>query len=247
MFCGHRGKTAEVKPGSRPGVFLFIPIKDNNPLKVIRFAYVNWALILISVFIFAILQGGLFSSSNANVAYGVIPAIFFNTARLDPSLATLPVELTLITYMFLHGGWMHLITNMLFLWVFGDNIEDAVGHFGYLVFYLLCGVIAGLAHAWALPSSSAPLVGASGAIAGVMGAYFLLYPKVRVWILLFWRIPLPVPAVIALGLWISLQVFNAFISSQESIAWWAHIGGFFTGAILIVFMRRQSFRLLDMT
>lgn len=227
---------------------MFIPLKDNNPLEFIRHAYVNWALIITNVLIFAILQGGILSLTTAQVGgYGIIPATLFSAATLDPALVAIPVEFTLVTYMFLHGGWMHLITNMVFLWVFGDNIEDAIGHIGYLFFYLACGVIAGLTHAVALPNSDASLVGASGAVAGVMGAYFILHPKVRVWVLLFWRLPLPLPAFVAIGLWIGLQIFSAFMASQDNIAWWAHIGGFAAGVILIIFMRRKSLKLLDMS
>jgi membrane associated rhomboid family serine protease len=132
------------------------------------------------------------------------------------------------------------------VWVLGDNIEDAIGHVGYFFFYIACGVAAALAHTLAMPQSDVPLVGASGAVAGVIGAYLLLHPRVRIWVLILWRIPLPIPALIAFGLWIILQIVNAAMSSQEAVAWWAHIGGFFTGAVLIVFMRRKPFALLGM-
>jgi len=227
---------------------MFIPLKDTNPLEFIRHAYVNWTLIAINILIFAILQGGLVNISSVAVGgYGITPATLFGTVKLDMAVVAIPSEFTLLTYMFLHGSWMHLITNMLFLWVFGDNIEDAIGHFGYLVFYLACGVLAGLTHAVAVSTSDASLVGASGAVAGVMGAYFMLHPKVRVWVLLFWRLPLPLPAFIAIGLWIGLQILSAFMAQQDNIAWWAHIGGFVSGVILIIFARRKSLKLLDMS
>lgn len=226
---------------------MFIPLKDNNPLEHIRHPYVNWSLIIICILVFGVLQGGLISVSSVHAGFAAIPAVIFGTTTLSPALAAIPAEFTLVTYMFLHGSWMHLLTNMLFLWVFGDNIEDAIGHIGYLAFYLACGVIAALAHVVAVPASTSPLVGASGAVAGVMGAYFILHPRVRVWVLLFWRLPLPVPAIVAIGLWIGLQIFSALMASTGNIAWWAHIGGFAAGVILIVFMRRKSLKLFDMS
>lgn len=227
---------------------MFIPLKDNNPLEHIRHPYVNWSLIIVNILVFGVLQGGLAGlTATVHAGFATIPAVIFGTTSLSPTLAAIPAELTLVTYMFLHGNWMHLLTNMLFLWVFGDNIEDAIGHIGYLAFYIVCGIIAALAHVVAVPASTAPLVGASGAVAGVMGAYFMLHPRVRVWVLLFWRLPLPVPAIVAIGLWIGLQVFSAFMTSTGNIAWWAHIGGFAAGVILIIFMRRKSLKLFDMS
>jgi rhomboid family protein len=149
--------------------------------------------------------------------------------------------LTLITYQFLHGGWWHLIANMAFLWVFADNVEDAFGHFGFLIFYLLCGIAAGMLHTLVDPHSGAPLIGASGAVSGVLASYMLLYPRARVWILLFLRIPLPIPAVWALGGWFALQLVSAFISTEDSnlVAWWSHIGGFLTGLVLTFVLRSR--------
>jgi membrane associated rhomboid family serine protease len=147
----------------------------------------------------------------------------------------------LTTTMFLHGGWMHLLGNMLYLWIFGDNIEDRVGHVKYLIFYLIAGYAATISHVYLLPNSTVPMVGASGAIAGVLGAYFILFPRAKVLTLLpififitFVRIP----AVLFLGFWFLLQVFNQTMVSSpdaQSVAWWAHIGGFAAGAILIKF------------
>lgn len=230
---------------------MFIPFKDTNPLTVIKFAWVNWALIMLNVLVFTFIQGAITTIPNlpkvaAAIAtvYGVIPAELFGINPQAP--AGMPEQITLITYMFLHGGWLHLSINMLFLWVFGDNIEDAMGHMRYLVFYLACGIAAALTHALFLPSSAASLIGASGAVAGVMGAYFMLHPKVRVWVLLFWRLPLPMPAILAIGIWIGFQIFNLLMSPERNVSWWAHIGGFAAGCVLIVVLRRKSFPLFDM-
>lgn len=224
---------------------MFIPLKDNNPLVLIPFPYVNVSLIIINVAIFVVLQSGLvFAPTNLTaLSYGAIPAVIFDTVELSPELVVIPELLTLATYSFLHGGWIHLISNMLFLWVLGDNIEDAMGHLRYLGFYILCAAAAALAHSLAMPDSKAPLIGASGAVAGTMGAYILLFPRVRIWILLLARIPLPIPAVFALGAWIALQFFNVFFGFEEAVAWWAHIGGFAAGLVLILFLRHKSFPL----
>jgi membrane associated rhomboid family serine protease len=168
--------------------------------------------------------------------FGLVPAAY--TAGDGDLLTQIASP---ITYQFLHGGWMHLISNMAFLWVFADNIEDAFGHFGFLLFYLLCGIAAGLLHTVMQPDSGAPLIGASGAVSGVLAAYLLLYPKARIWILLFMRIPLPISAFWALSGWFALQLLSIFISSEDEaqVAWWAHIGGFLAGLILTFVLRSR--------
>jgi membrane associated rhomboid family serine protease len=153
--------------------------------------------------------------------------------------------LTLITYMFLHGGWMHLIGNMLFLWVFGDNVEDAMGHGRFLAFYLLAGIAGGLAHTLSGPTSTVPLVGASGAIAGVVAAYLMLHPRVKLWVLVLGRFPLKVSAVWAIGAWAAFQVVMLLVASDHTTAWWAHIGGFAAGAVLLPIMRKPGVALFD--
>jgi membrane associated rhomboid family serine protease len=156
-----------------------------------------------------------------------------------------PERLTLISYMFFHGDILHLAGNMLFLWVFGDNVEDAMGHVKYLIFYLACGVFAGLTHAWMVPDSDSPLIGASGAVAGVIAAYLMLHPRVRVWVLALKAIPLRISAAFALGLWILIQVVMVLLPQVGPVAWWAHIGGLLAGAVLVVFMRRSGVPLFD--
>ncbi len=149
-----------------------------------------------------------------------------------------------LTSMFLHGGLAHILGNMWYLWLFGDNVEDAMGHGRFLVFYLLCGGAAAVAHALANPSSAIPTVGASGAISGVMGAYMLFFPRSRIvtltWILVWTT--LEIPAFIFLGFWALLQLYNGTLLSAEGmggVAWWAHIGGFVAGMLLGVFFRRR--------
>ena len=179
-------------------------------------------------------------SENRIVAgLGVIPAVLFGTAALPQGLPLVPEPITLVTSLFLHGSFLHLAGNMLFLWVFGDNVEDGMGHARFLVFFLLCGIAACLAHCLMNPLSTAPLIGASGAIAGVVAAYLILYPRVKVWALYFGRLPLQVPAMYAIGFWILLQVGSAFLSGDQDVGWFAHLGGLAAGAALTPMLRRR--------
>lgn len=220
---------------------MFVPIHDNTPLQVIRFQYVTGALILVNVAVF--LMTGAFTTEEGLWAYasgfGIVPVELIHVVDPVGAYHPVPEPLTLITYQFLHGGWMHLITNMAFLWVFADNVEDAFGHVGFLIFYLLCGVAAGLLHTFMQPQSPAPLIGASGAVSGVLAAYLLLYPKARVWILLFLRIPLRISALWALGGWFALQIVSVFLTLDAEVAWWAHIGGFLAGLVLTFVLRSR--------
>lgn len=227
---------------------MFVPLHDQNPLLFVRFQFVTIALIItnFAVFLTTNLSIPAAEANNLAFSYGVIPAVLFDLRDLPRHLAVLPDELTLISYMFLHGSWMHLIGNMMFLWVFGDNVEDAMGHFRFLVFYLACGAFAGFLHSYMMPGSELPLIGASGAVAGVIAAYLVLHPRVKIWVLVLWRIPLRIPALWALGFWVVLQIFSLLTALEdENTAWWAHIGGMIAGAILIVFMRRRNVPLFD--
>lgn len=212
-----------------------LPIRDHNPSG--RTPYVTYALIAINVLIF-LSYWPLFNDARA------INQFFYDWAMI-PKLVSVRGEYSgLFTSMFLHGGWMHLAGNMLFLWIFGDNIEDEMGHIAYLAFYLATGLGAGLAHVLSAPGSVVPTVGASGAIAGVMGSYLLLYPKAKVDIFLFFVIffrILPIPAWIMLGIWFSLQLFNGAGTDPAAggVAYWAHAGGFILGVVftLPLFLR----------
>lgn len=226
---------------------MFVPLYDDNPLRHVRMPLVTYALIAVNLFVFVEFQSGLFGADieQTTLSYGVIPAVLMNIEELAPEFVVIPEQLTLLTYMFLHGGWLHLIGNMLFLWVFGDNVEDATGHVRFLFFYLAAGAFAALVHSLAMPESELPLVGASGAVAGVIAAYLMLHPRVRVWILLLWRLPLRLSAMWVLGFWVALQLFNALTIRDDEVAWWAHVGGLAAGAALILFLRRPGVALFD--
>ncbi|NNE22842.1 MAG: rhomboid family intramembrane serine protease [Rhizobiales bacterium] len=225
---------------------MFLPIHDNTVLRLIRFQFVTGIILLINVVIFVythVLIGGS-GEVSALTSLGAIPALFSDTATLDPSLQLVPEPATLLTYMFFHAGWLHLIANMAFLWVFADNVEDSFGHGGFLLFYLICGIVSALAHIYAAPASKAPLVGASGAVSGVMAAYLVLFPRARVWVLLFMKLPLRISALWALAGWFAFQVVSLLATKQDGtviVAWWAHIGGFLVG-LLITFCLLKLFR-----
>ena len=228
---------------------MFVPLSDENALKSISFQYVTVTLIAINVILFLVTQ--FVPDVRAMTGFAIIPAELVKVgwaggpAYGPLDLVPVPERYTLITYMCLHGGWMHLISNMLFLWVFGDNVEDAMGHFRFLVFYLACGIFAGIAHTLAVPDSPRPLIGASGAVAGVIAAYLMLHPRVNVWVLVFRYIPLRLSATIVLGVWIITQFVMVVLPEQGPVAWWAHIGGLVAGAVLVTFMRRPGVRLFD--
>jgi len=226
---------------------LLIPLHDNNPLRYIRFQYVTVALIAacVAVFLFQVSLGPNYGTAFV-LRFGAIPAALFGVADRPPELAAVPDWMTLITSMFMHGGWMHLIGNMLFLWVVGDNVEDSLGHVRFVIFYVLCGILAALAHAVTDPASTVPMIGASGAISGVIGAYLVLHPRATIHTLVI-RFIVQLPAFVVLGLWAALQAFNAFASlgAPGGVAWWAHIGGLAAGAILVVPFRRPGVPLFD--
>ncbi|MBA85700.1 rhomboid family intramembrane serine protease [Thalassobius sp. S69A] len=204
------------------------PIRDHNPSD--RTPFVTYALIAVNVAVF-LSYVELFDDPRA------LNAFFFDWSLIPARVAQGAGYETLFTTMFMHGGWMHLAGNMLFLWIFGDNMEDAFGHVGFLLFYLASGLAAAFAHVAADPGSVIPTVGASGAIAGVMGGYLLLFPKARIDILfiffVFFRI-FPVPAWAMLGVWFVLQLFSGSTvdASGGGVAYWAHAGGFLAGFVL---------------
>jgi membrane associated rhomboid family serine protease len=217
-----------------------IPISDENPAT--RRPYVTVALIVINALVwFYELSHGVFEST---FDYGAIPHFLLHGMRdgsvLLPELhrgalqlhQEMPWPWTLLTSMFMHGGWLHIVGNMWFLWIFGDNVEDAMGPVKFLVFYLLCGTAAALTQVLSSPSSTVPMVGASGAIAGVLGAYLMLYPHARVrclWILFIVIFTVYVPAWLLLGLWFLSQ----FFMPGTGVAWMAHVGGFVAGFLLV--------------
>jgi membrane associated rhomboid family serine protease len=182
--------------------------------------------------------------------YGMIPAELFGIWRPPRIYQVVPPWATILTSMFLHGGWLHLIGNMLYLWIFGNNVEDVLGRGRYLFLYLCCGVVAALVQAFSSPASHIPMVGASGAIAGVLGAYLLLHPGANVrcfvWIVIFFRI-VNVPAWAMLGLWFAMQLVSGLsvAAGTPGVAFWAHVGGFVTGLALVIILRPSGVPLLQ--
>ncbi|AOG11924.1 rhomboid family intramembrane serine protease [Agrobacterium sp. RAC06] len=225
---------------------MFIPLHDRNALKHIRKQYVTLGLILANVVTHALATLAPEALYEIGVyGMGFIPAVAFDIAELDPRLVLVPEGATYVTYSFLHGSWLHLGSNMLFLWVFGDNVEDAMGHFKFLFFYLACAAAGALVHGLVMPASEAPLIGASGAVSGVVAAYLMLHPKVRVWVLVFMRFPLPLPAFIPLLFWVGQQFVMLVIDGDSNVSWGAHVGGIIAGAILVLFLRRPGVPLFD--
>ena len=223
---------------------MFIPIHDANPRQYIHFHYATAGLIGLNVLVFFVYQGTLANEAEAR-AFALIPATFTGEALRSPEIALIPEGATLLTHAFLHADIWHLAGNMIFLWVFGDNVEDAVGHWKFVLFYCVCAIAAGLTQVWMTPDLEGPTIGASGAVSGVVAAYFLLHPRVKVWVLFMARIPLGLNAGWLLGAWIAYQLWHALSSGDESIAWWAHIGGITAGAVLILFLRRPGVELFD--
>lgn len=202
------------------------PIRDHNPSA--RTPWVTRVLVAMNVVIFVSYWYGIpndYALARFFFDWGLVPGLVTQGAGWHGFL----------TSMFLHGGWMHLLGNMLFLWIFGDNMEDVLGHVRFLLFYLAGGVLAALLQVAVEPASPVPMVGASGAIAAVLGGYLLMFPRARVDVLLiiviFFRI-FVIPAWIVLGVWVAFQLFGGFSSAQDGVAYWAHLGGFAAGVVL---------------
>jgi membrane associated rhomboid family serine protease len=227
-----------------------IPVQDDNPLKSIRFQWVTVSLIALNILVFMAENTAL--GEKVAASFAIIPMELFHVdiiggAAMGPDdYWPVAERTTLVTYMFMHGDIVHLASNMLFLWVFGDNVEDAMGHTKFVLFYLVCGMAAGLAHAVALADSRVPLIGASGAVAGVIAAYVILHPYVRVWVLAFRIIPLRIPAWSVLGTWIAIQIVMVLAPPGKGpTAWWAHVGGLVMGALLVLVLRRPGVPLFN--
>jgi membrane associated rhomboid family serine protease len=224
-----------------------IPLHDDNPANITPVVTVTVIVLCALVFL---LQMTLPVTAQRAVVYsfGMVPAVLFDLKQLPPELAVVPAEVTIFTSMFMHGGWMHIIGNMLYLWIFGNNVEDAMGHGRFVLFYLLCGIAAVFAQALPNVGSEVPMIGASGAISGVLGAYLLLYPHARVLVAIpfgFYIHTVRLPAGWVLGFWIVLQLLNSLVSGGQTggVAWGAHIGGFVAGMLLIPLFKRKGVRL----
>ena len=214
-----------------------IPLHDDNPTEITPVVTYTVIGLCVLAFLWQISLGRI-GGERIVYSLGLIPAVFFHAAALPDEMTIVPPATTLLTSMFLHGGFMHLAGNMLYLWIFGNNVEDSMGHGRFIAFYLLCGVAAGLAQALMDPGSEIPMIGASGAISGVLGAYLLLYPHARVLVI----VPLGLlstlmrlRAIWVLGFWFVMQLLlSAFSGSQQGgVAFFAHIGGFIAGMALI--------------
>ncbi len=216
-----------------------IPLRVNVPRRTVPFMTVGLILVNVGIFIYQLLLGP--GEEEFVTRYAAIPVEVLHWGSFDHSV---PVPYTLVSAMFLHGGFLHIGGNMLFLWIFGHNVEDYFGHLKFILFYALCGIVATAVFVASAPDSPIPMIGASGAISGILGAFFLLYPTASVETLVFifffvtvWKLP----AFLFLGLWFLLQVFNAPLGG--GVAWYAHIGGFVAGfAITIISYRRQARR-----
>lgn len=226
---------------------VFIPVNDENKLRAIRFQWVTLTLIAVNVAVFAATVAGI--PEQVLLSFAIVPRELFDEGFRFAG--TYPHRFnhidvreiwTPLTYMFLHGNIVHLVGNMLFLWVFGDNVEDALGHGRFLVFYLACGILGALFHAGLLAGSDIPLIGASGAVAGVIAAYLILYPRVQVWILVFRIVPLKLPVFLVLGSWIALQFVMPLLTQGGQISWYAHVGGILAGALLVFVLKRPGVR-----
>ena len=220
---------------------MVLPLWDEKTGRL-RFPIVNVALIAanVAVFLVELSQGGQIEGFFHR--WSVIPAEYSAGTDLPPT-QPFPFWVTLFTAMFMHGGWLHLLGNMLFLWIFGDNVEDAMGRVRYLVFYLLCGIAASAAHIALNTDSTMPSLGASGAISGVLGAYLVMFPRRRVAVLLF-RFITYMPAVVVIGMWILFQFINGLgqlAQTEETggVAYAAHVGGFLAGFVLVWIFRKR--------
>ncbi|HVO35654.1 MAG TPA: rhomboid family intramembrane serine protease [Gemmatimonadales bacterium] len=236
-----------------------IPYRDENP--TLKTPVVTYAIIALNVLVWVLVQGAGMGEPLARSVceLGMIPseltgrAVAGTVVPLGPGMACQLDAgrgyLHVFSSMFMHGSWMHIIGNMWFFWIFGNNVEDSMGHFRFVVFYLMCGVAAALAQVAMDPSSNVPVVGASGAISGVMGAYLILYPRVRVYSLVFlgfFITTIALPAWAMLGYWILLQFLSALpalagAQAEAGVAFWAHIGGFITGAATIRLFARSDY------
>ena len=227
-----------------------IPLRDDNPTKIVPVMTVGLIVLNALVFLYQISLG----PGGAEVfiyQFGAIPAVIFGSQSLPSELVAIPASMSIFTSMFLHGGFMHLIGNMLYLWIFGNNIEDAMGHARFILFYLLTGIAASMAHFFTDLNSEIPTIGASGAISGILGAYILLYPRAQVLVLIFLGFfirVMYVPAGLALGFYFLLQILQGTLTFGQGgggVAWFAHIGGFMAGLLLVGLFKQPTVRFFN--
>lgn len=227
-----------------------IPLRDDNPSATRPLVTVA-LLVAVALAFFWQLSLGPRGGEAMVYALGLIPGVLLGQHELPAELALVPPSVTVLTSMFMHGGWMHLLGNMLYLWIYGDNVEDAMGHRKFMLFYLACGAVAALAQALPEPHSTTPMIGASGAISGVLGAYLLLFPRARVLVLVpigFLLYTVRWPASIVLIGWFLLQLLNNALAAGAGaggVAFRAHLGGFLAGMALVGFFKRPGVRLFN--
>jgi membrane associated rhomboid family serine protease len=227
-------------------VIFALPLYDDNPIREVPVVTFGLIGMCIGAWLWQLGQ----PEEAVVYQYGMIPAVLFGHRHLPAAIDTIPPWATLFTSMFLHGGWLHLGSNMLFLWIFGNNVEDLLGRARFILLYLSSGVAAALVQALSAKYSTVPMVGASGAVAGVLGAYLMTYPRanvhVFVWIVVFFWI-VTVPAWILLGFWFAGQLFSGLASSADSpgVAFWAHVGGFAAGIMLFLLLRSRRVPLMQ--
>ena len=223
-----------------------IPIADDNPARLTP--VVTWAIIALCVAVY-VWERSFGREMNALLnALGFVPASLFAPQTLRATYMPVSQGFTILTSMFLHGGVLHVAGNMLYLWIFGNNVEDSMGHMRYLVFYLACGTAAALTLAFIDPTSRLPMVGASGAISGVLAAYVLFYPRARVTVVVPLGIifyPFAITALWVVGLWFAMQLLSAALTDpgQPGVAFWAHVGGFVAGIVLTPLLKSRGARL----
>jgi membrane associated rhomboid family serine protease len=223
-----------------------IPISDDMRTRLVP--VLTWALIVACVGVYIWEYSSSREMDAALLVFGFTPASLFAGYTPVTGMGQVPAGVTILTSMFLHGSILHIAGNMLYLWIFGNNVEDAMGHIRFLIFYLVCGIAAALTLAYIDPASRVPMVGASGAISGVLAAYVLLFPRARVTVIVplgFIFYPFRITAVWVVGFWFLLQLFSAAATrpDQPGVAWWAHVGGFVTGLLLTPFFKSSDFRL----
>ncbi|MEL6947636.1 MAG: rhomboid family intramembrane serine protease [Pseudomonadota bacterium] len=231
---------------------MFLPLHDGKPVKTIHLQWVTLSIIGLNVLVYLAVNvigvAGADKLEFAARAFGHVPSVSNDLKVLPEPYRVIPDHLyvlSTLTSAFLHADFFHLLGNMLFIWVFGDNVEDALGHIKFALFYILSAFAAASFHAFVFSTSDSPLIGASGAAAGIVGAYLMLHPKMQIWILFLSRIPLRLPAWTVLGGWVGFQVFMFVVDTDGQISWAAHVGGAAAGVLLVLVLRRRGVPLFD--
>lgn len=225
---------------------MVIPVYDENDRTRGVRPWVMWIVLVLNVLVlvcFLLLPAEMVHALAFH--FGVVPGFITKAISTDDFDLLMPPVMTLGTYTLLHGNWLHLAGNMIFLWVFGDNVEAALGHVRFVLFYLLCGIAGGLAHVASEPSSLVPLIGASGAVAGILAAYLMLHPMAHVTVLLFGLMTVRIHAYWFLGAWIAWQAVNLLLFESSGVSYLSHAGGLFAGALLILVMRKRGVALFQ--